>query len=569
MKRKLTLLSAVALSGLIGSIVAAVPPAYARPTASPDDATVAGAMAALVDNAVQLGFATDHQGAQRLGRDNRVTVSDVMRDDDGSTHVRMERAFAGLPVLGGDFVLHRAADGSWLGASATFSQTLEGLGLTPLVSSVSALTDAAFGTATSLSTSLGAPGLVIDARHGAPALAWDVETGGTQPDGTPSHLHSYVDAITGKVRFRDEAIENVAAHGQSLYVGKVDLQTATQGTSFLLKDLTRGGGYTLDAGNTSGDTTAGCLPLGLSGCPADAAPTQFLNRTNRWGDGTLRDRETVAVDAQYGSNMTWDYYKNVHKRAGVANDGVAAFSRVHYGKDYANAFWSDECACMTYGDGDGTKLGPLVSLDITGHEISHGVTARTAKLAGDGESGSLNEANSDIFGTMIEFYARNPKDVGDYLLGETSFLKKYDKKGRPSALRYMDRPSKDGASPDCWTNKVAQLDVHLGNAIGNHFFYLLAEGSGPKTINGISYDSPTCNHKVISGLGRDQAAKIWYRALTHYFTSATDYSNAREGVVSAAKDLYGAKSKQVSTVNAAWDAVNVHVGQTAAAGGLF
>jgi Zn-dependent metalloprotease len=552
MKRKLGLVTTVALSGLAASMVAAVP--SARAAASPGDAVVAGALAAVADNAARLGFATDHRGAQHLGRDNLVTVTDVMRDEDGSTHVRMERAFAGLPVLGGDFVVHRAANGSWLGASATFTKPLDGLGLTPVVSAVSALADAAVGAATSLRTSLGAPGLVIDARHGAPALAWDVQTGGVQPDGTPSHLHSYVDALTGKVRFRDETIENVAAHGQSLYVGKVTLQTAAQGGAFLLKDLTRGGGYTVDAGNTSGDCPLGAIGL----CGDDAPATQFKNATNSWGDGTLSNRQTVAVDAQYGSNTTWDYYKNVFHRAGVANNGIGSYSRVHYGKDYANAFWSDDCACMTYGDGDGKKLGPLVSLDITGHEISHGVTSRTAKLAGDGESGSLNEANSDIFGTMIEFYANNPKDVGDYLLGETSFLKNHGKKIGTAALRYMDRPSKDHSSPDCWSDQVAQLDVHQGNAIGNHFFYLLAEGSGAKTINGIAYNSPTCDNKVVKGVGRDVAAKIWYRALTHYFTSGTDYSNARQGVVSAAADLYGAKSKQVAAVSAAWDAVNVH-----------
>ncbi len=559
MKRSSALGTAIALSGLVASILAAGPPAKAEPAATPEDAGVASALTALVDNAARLGFATDGQGAQRLGRDNRVSVTDVMRDADGTTHVRMERAFAGLPVLGGDFVVHRGADGSWLGASATFTETLDGLGLTPLVSPVAALADAAVGSATSLSTSLGAPALVIDARHGAPALAWDVETRGVQPDGTPSHLHSYVDAITGKVRFRDETVENVAGHGQSLYVGKVKLQTAAQGTSFLLKDLSRGGGYTLDAGNAAGD----CVPGLLSACPADAPPAQFLNMTNRWGDGTLRNRETVAVDAQYGSSTTWDYYKNVHRRAGIAGDGVGVLSRVHYGKDYANAFWSEECACMTYGDGDGTTMGPLVSLDIIGHEISHGVSSRTAKLRGEGESGSLNEANSDIFGTMIEFYAKNSKDVGDYLIGETSFLKNQGKKSPVEAIRYMDKPSKDGLSPDCWSDQVARLDVHLGNAIANHFFYLLAEGSGAKTINGIQYNSPTCNNTVIKGLGREAAAKIWYRALTHYFTSGTDYSDARAGVLSAAKDLYGAKSKQVATVNATWDAVNVPVSGTA------
>ena len=82
-------------------------------------------------------------------------------------------------------------------------------------------------------------------------------------------------------------------------------------------------------------------------------------------------------------------------------------------------------------------------------------------------------------------------------------------------------------------------------------------GSGRKTINGVPYDSPTCNGSTVRGIGRDQAAQIWYRALTHYFTSGTDYRAARAAVLSSAKDLYGAKSKQAAAVAAAWDAVNV------------
>jgi Zn-dependent metalloprotease len=227
---------------------------------------------------------------------------------------------------------------------------------------------------------------------------------------------------------------------------------------------------------------------------------------------------------------------------------------------------------MTYGDGDGEELGPLVSLDITGHEITHGITARTAKLGGDGESGGLNESNSDIFGTMVEFHAHNSTNPGDYLIGATSYIQRRDKDGQPNAIRYMDRPSKDKQSPDCWNSQVSQLDVHLQAGIGNHFFYLLSEGSGTRTINGITYDSPTCNGKKIQGIGRDVAAGIWYRALTHYFTSATDYAAARGQVVSAATDLYGAKSPEVAAVNAAWDAVNVHTGDGAGGdlgGGLF
>uniref|UniRef100_UPI0013D3529C M4 family metallopeptidase n=3 Tax=Pseudomonadota TaxID=1224 RepID=UPI0013D3529C len=79
-----------------------------------------------------------------------------------------------------------------------------------------------------------------------------------------------------------------------------------------------------------------------------------------------------------------------------------AYNRVHYSRNYNNAYWSDACFCMTYGDGDGTTLRPLVALDVAGHEMTHGVTSRTANLTYSGESGGLNEATSDIFGTMVE-----------------------------------------------------------------------------------------------------------------------------------------------------------------------
>ena len=95
---------------------------------------------------------------------------------------------------------------------------------------------------------------------------------------------------------------------------------------------------------------------------------------------------------------------------------------------------------MTYGDGDGTSYGPLVSLDVAGHEMSHGVTENTAGLTYSGESGGLNEATSDIFGTMVEFYANNANDPGDYLIGEQFDLKKH------LGLRRMDNPASDGSS---------------------------------------------------------------------------------------------------------------------------
>ncbi len=127
---------------------------------------------------------------------------------------------------------------------------------------------------------------------------------------------------------------------------------------------------------------------------------------------------------------------------------------------------------MTYGDGDGTEFGPLVSLDVAGHEMTHGVTENTANLTYSGESGGLNEATSDIFGTMVEFHAASPADPGDYLIGEEFDL------GRPPRLPPRWTPRTPTASRrSCWTSGTQDLDVHHSSGVGNHFFYLLAEGS--------------------------------------------------------------------------------------------
>jgi Zn-dependent metalloprotease len=513
--------------------------------------TVAGALEALRANAGKLGFALDGLGAQGLGADYAVTVTDVVREASGASHVRMERTFRGLPVIGGDFVVHRSATGEWAGANATFAKPLD-LVLTPAITAVTA-------TASALAAGhvlAAAPQLVVFARGSAPRLAWDVFTAGRQADGvTPSRLHTYVDAMTGRTLGADQRIMDAAGSGRSLYSGTVPLDTTLSAGWFELKDLTRGGGFTADAE----DRTDDCLPIAIPICTSTAPATLFTDKDNKWGTGGRLDRQTVAVDAQYGSNTTWDYFKNVHGRSGVANDGLGVYSRVHYGRDYANAFWNDECLCMTFGDGDGKDLGPLVSLDITGHEISHGMTSRTAKLAASGESGGINEASSDIFGTMIEFYANNGRDVGDYLIGETSFVHKKDGKGEYNAIRYMDRPSRDTNSPDCWSPGVAGSDVHLSAGIANHFFYLLSEGSGKKTVNGIPYNSPTCDGQKIVGIGNAAASKIWYRALTLHMTSGTNYSDARLATKQAAAELFGKNSKHVRAVEKAWDAVNVHV----------
>ena len=288
-----------------------------------------------------------------------------------------------------------------------------------------------------------------------------------------------------------------------------------------------------------------CSVLGV-GCKNG---TIFSSPDTSFGDGTNGNRESAGADAHYGSQKTWDYFKTSHGRAGIFGTGAGSFSRVHYGKNYVNAFWDG--TKMTYGDGDGVDFGPLVSLDVAGHEMTHGVTEHTAGLTYSGESGGLNEATSDIFGSMVEFYSANASDPGDYLIGEEFDLKNH------RGFRRMDKPSSDGSSQDCWTTGTKNLDVHYSSGVGNHFFYLLAEGSGANSFGGVAHDSPTCNGSTINGIGRTDAAKIWYRALDVYMTSSTNYAGARTATLNAAQDLFGAGSTQHNTVAAAWSAVSV------------
>lgn len=546
MRRRVGAVSAAVLTAAFMATVQQASAATPTPPASPQ------ARAAIATRA--LSAVAAHTSAVHGGAGQAFAAVDVTADHSGATHTRMARTFEKLPVLGGDFVVNQDAKGNWVGVDQTLRQA-PAVSTTPKVSASSAAKTAAKATH---GTAKGAAKLVVEARKGTPALAWQVQTTGKQADGTPSREAVTVDASTGKVlvaaqqvwtllaprdaksaesghaTVKGQAGPKVAGDGQSLYSGTVPLETTQTGSGYELKDPSRGNTYTTNLNHGTG---------------SDGSP--MTDADNHWGDGTNNDPATAAVDAQYGTGETWDYYKNVHGRTGIGDDGVGSHNNVHYSSGYDNAFWDDSCFCMTYGDGDGSLFSPLVSLDVTGHEMSHGVTSRTAGLDYFGESGGLNEATSDIFGTNVEFTANNPNDVGDYLIGEEISV-------QGGALRYMDQPSKDGSSLDCWSSGAGGVDVHYSSGIANHFFYLLSEGSGAKTINGVSYNSPTCDGSNVTGIGRTDAEKIWYQALTSHFTSGTQYSDARAQSLEAAADLFGSGSAQYNAVAAAWSAVNVN-----------
>ncbi|MDG9718841.1 M4 family metallopeptidase [Streptomyces sp. DH24] len=515
---------------------------------SPADTTARPALAAapmLLSNAARTSLIREQQRSapqtareMGLGAQEKLIVRDVVKDVDGTVHTRYERTYEGLPVLGGDLVVHTAASGETKGVTKATKAAVK-------VASLKAAVPAAEAEqrAVTLARKAGsentdadqAPRKVVWAADGEPTLAYETVVGGLQHDGTPNELHVITDAATGEKLYEYQGIET--GSGKSLYSGTVTLGTTQSGSAYQLYDPTRGGHKTYNlARSTSGTGTL------------------FTDADDVWGTGVASSSstdQTAAVDAAYGAQVTWDFYKSTFGRSGIKNDGKAAYSRVHYGNNYVNAFWSDSCFCMTYGDGSGNTH-PLTSLDVAGHEMTHGVTSNTAGLNYSGESGGLNEATSDIFGTGVEFAANNAADPGDYLIGE-----KININGDGTPLRHMDKPSKDGASKDAWYSGIGSIDVHYSSGPANHFFYLLAEGSGAKTINGVSYNSPTSNGSTVTGIGRAKALQIWYKALTTYMTSTTKYAGARTATLNAASALYGATSTEYKTVAAAWSAVNV------------
>ncbi|KJS56152.1 M4 family metallopeptidase [Streptomyces rubellomurinus] len=545
MKRKLAAVAVVSATALLTGVVQ-VSVSQAAPAAPSIQAQAAHQHAAVV--AVANGQSAPLAKALNLGDQEKLVAKDAVIDQDGTRHLRFERTYAGLPVLGGDLVVHQKADGGVKSVDKAATAKIALPSLTPRIPADQAAAGAAGAVKATVGQTIdsdesplvgvhqtGKAELVVWANDNNPRLAYRTTVEGVRQDGTPSSQILITDAASGAVLSTHEKIETAVGTGNGVFVGQVQLTTNQNGSQYELKDASRGGQSTSDMSN--GTSGSGSL---------------FANPNNSFGDGTAANRESAAVDAQFGAATTWDFYKNTFGRNGIRNDGVGALSRVHYGSNYVNAFWSDDCFCMSYGDGANNSA-PLTEIDVAGHEMSHGVTAATAALNYSGESGGLNEATSDIMGTMVEWYANLPANPPNYQIGELINLR-----GDGSPLRYMDQPSKDGSSADYWDPNVGNLDVHFSSGVANHFFYLLSEGSGAKTINGFSYNSPTYDGSTLAGIGRDKAAQIWYKALTAYFTSTTDYAGARAATLSAASDLYGANSDEYNAVAAAWTAVNVN-----------
>lgn len=459
-------------------------------------------------------------------------------DEKGLSHVRYDQFYKGVKVFEGEAITHVDTDGS-----VKVTNSLAGhvdVDVTPQVGQEEAVKAAVGLVAPAGKYEITSELVVLPRgeRSDIDRLTWHVRVVVENRRQEAGQWDYFVDAHSGDVAWSFDSLETTASigTGKTMYIGNQPVSTDSTGGTYYLRDLTRGSGnYTCDMKSKTAGTCS-----------------TFTRTNNIFGNNKkdATDRATAGADAHFGLMATWDYYKNMFGRNGIDGAGRKSYSRVHYGSSYQNAFWSNTCFCMTYGDG-GSTFYPLVSIDVAGHEMSHGVMSREANLTYSGESGGLNESNSDIFGTLVEFAQNSTVDVGDYWIGERIYRSNWSSDGvtytQTKALRYMNDPAKDGASPACWSTSLKNLDVHYSSGPNNHMFYLLANGGTSK-----------CNSRTVTGIGRDKAARIWYSAIANYMTASTNYAGARVAALSAASALYGSASPEYNAVAAAYSAINVN-----------
>jgi Zn-dependent metalloprotease len=386
--------------------------------------------------------------------------------------------------------------------------------------------------------------------------------------GKPVYFDTMVNAKTGAVITQWKSLQTVVGTGNSQYNGAVPINTSLSGSTYKMLDATRG----------TGGVYGGMAITNANHSSADNpnAGSIYTNASNTWGDGqqyvnggstTNANGQTAAVNALWGLMNTYDTLKNVIGWQSLDGNNTATYIAAHVDTAYDNAFFDPGCKCMYIGDGSSSGFYSLGSIDVIGHEMSHGVTDATSNLTYAGESGGLNESNSDIGGEMVEAYARNggtgvviPATGNDWMMG-----KEISRSGQP--LRWMYKPSKDGGSPDAWSSTIKNLDVHYSSGPNNRMFYFLSQGSNASTTSDYYSRYLIKSPAAMTGIGNDKAFRIWFKAATTKFTASTNYADARSKVLAAAQELYGVGSKEAIAVTRAYAAINVGADIDETAGG--
>jgi Zn-dependent metalloprotease len=269
------------------------------------------------------------------------------------------------------------------------------------------------------------------------------------------------------------------------------------------------------------------------------------------GSGPCGD---IAADEAYdGAGSTYDLYWEVYQRNSIDGRGMALISSVHYQHGYDNAFWNGQQ--MVYGDGDDDL--PVekrlfkrftASLDVIGHELTHGVTQNTANLTYANQPGALNESMSDVFGSLVKQRVRGQTAAAaDWIIGEGLFTANVQGVGirsmKAPGTAYNDPVLGKDPQPAHMSNYVSTSSdnggVHTNSGIPNHAFYLIA--------------------LEIGGFAWEKAGQIWYVTLRDKIRASTDFKGAAQLTFATAGELYGVNSAEQTAVKNGWAAVGIQI----------
>ena len=351
------------------------------------------------------------------------------------------------------------------------------------------------------------------------------------------------------------------------YSGSRSIETTFDAglSKYVLNDLTRSGGV----------VTYNCNRGGYS-------DTHFQDNDNSWTAAEFNNtnKDNAGLDAHWGAEMTFDFWKNIFNRNSFDDKGSKIKSYVNAdlptinptNTSNDNAFWNG--SVMTYGSG--SSLDALTAIDVCGHEIGHAVCTYTANLAYQNQSGAMNEGFSDIWGACIEQYGRtgnlnapadtaSPGTQGIWKIGEDlgpnlRSMSYPNSKGDPDTFlgtNYRDTQNDTGILPACSspTRTNDYCGVHTNSGVLNHWFYILTAGkSGTNNASAANGGPDVYN---VTGIGMAKSSQIAYYAERDYLTPNSTFADARNATIAVASSLYCATSAEVQAVTNAWYAVNI------------
>lgn len=462
----------------------------------------------------------------------RIAKSEV--DELGMTHARFQQQAHGLPVTGAEMTAHYDALGRITSIDSNTVAGVDGLDVQPSLDGAASLalakSEAAAHQIDADQAKMVAsdPTLVVYTREGRePRLAWKNVIRAVY--GSDPHIWvTNIDAKTGVVLERYDNLQHAEGSGVGVLGDTKKLQITAQGASFVMTDTSRGVTITTHTSN------------GQEVVVGQGATVIKSNSATSWD--TAGVGKGAAVDAHFYAGVVFDHYKKVHARNGLDGAGGAILSTVHYGNGVANSFWDGQS--MSYGDGTGGSKAESAALDIAGHEFTHGVTSATSNLEYQGQSGALNESFSDIMAVFIE-HAAKPDDAKNWTLfedvgGGLRDMKDPTKHQQPSNMNQFVNTQQD------------QGGVHINSGIPNNAMALMTVGG----------TNPGSKIEVKFGIGWEKSEKLWYRAATKYFQTRTNFAQAAQGLMQAAKDI-GLTENEQNIVDCSMKAVGIATGACA------